>query len=88
MTKNEVTSIIKSTVPDLVKTAIDAYLADLSKLEESTWSKEEGAFATATELGITDGTSPQGFLRRQEAIAIISRFDKKAELGVIYKKEA
>lgn len=88
MTKSEVTTIIKSTVPILVKEAINAYLADLTKLEESNWSKEEGAFAAATELGITDGTKPQMYITRQEAIALISRFDKKAELGVIYKKEA
>lgn len=88
MTKADVTSIINSTVPGLVKKAIDAYIVDLSKLEESNWSKEEGAFAAATELGITDGTKPQMYITRQEAIALISRFDKKAELGVIYKKEA
>lgn len=41
--------------------------------EESEWSKKEGHWARATELEIVDGTSPRGFVSREQLIAILGR---------------
>ena len=87
MTKTEVKNLINSMVPALVKSGINSYLNDLSKQEESDWSKKEGCFTKAKEAGITDGTSPQSPITREQAVAMLSRMDKKANLGVINKKE-
>lgn len=87
MTKTEVKNLINSMVPALVKSGINSYLNDLSKQEESDWSKKEGCFANAKEAGITDGTSPRSPITREQAVAMLSRMDKKANLGVINKKE-
>lgn len=87
MNKTEVTALINSTVPSLVKSGIASYFSDLSKQAESDWSKKEGSFAKATEIGITDGTSPRSPVTREQAIAMISRYDKLGNFGVINKKE-
>lgn len=40
---------------------------------ESEWSRKEGYWARATELEIVDGTSPRGFVSREQLIAILGR---------------
>ena len=42
-------------------------------LPEPDWSKKEGFWDEATDKGIVDGTSPEGHLKRDEAIAILGR---------------
>lgn len=50
--------------------ALTEYLAGLP---ESEWSKQEGGFERAKDAGITDGTSPRGFLTREQLFAVLDR---------------
>ena len=50
--------------------ALTEYLAGLP---ESKWSKDEGSFERAKDAGITDGTSPRGFLTREQLFAVLDR---------------
>ena len=49
----------------------DAYLAQLRTKPVSTWAKDDWENAKADK--ITDGTSPQGLITRQEVVTMISR---------------
>ena len=42
-------------------------------LPEPDWSKKEGAWAAATEKGITDGTAPERAIKRDEVAAMLRR---------------
>lgn len=87
MNTNEATNLIKQMVPGLVKTALNQYFSNLSTKEESQWSKNEGSFAKATKMGITDGTSPGMYITREQGIAMMSRLDEKVGFGVLNEKE-
>lgn len=45
----------------------------LKKVAEPDWSKKEGHWARAKAAGITDGSSPERAMKRDEAIAILGR---------------
>jgi len=52
-------------------TAMDTYLAEQNKKDTSTWGKDE--LAAAKTAGITDGTSPQGLVTREQAAIMAHR---------------
>ena len=89
MTTTEATNLIRQNASKLVRSVIEEYFEDLRKMPESDWSKKEGSFEKAKTLGITDGTSPKMFITREQGIAMLTRMDAKAEMGVFNdKKEA
>lgn len=89
MTTTEATNLIRQNAGKLVRAAIEEYFESLQKQPESDWSKKEGSFEKAKTLGITDGTSPKMFITREQGIAMLTRMDAKAEMGVFNdKKEA
>ena len=55
------------------KEIYEALTEYLNSLPESEWSKEEGGFERAKDAGITDGTSPRGFLTREQLFAVLDR---------------
>lgn len=48
-------------------------LSEMRKKDEPSWAKKEGVIANAKSQGISDGTAPQGFITRVEAMAMILR---------------
>jgi hypothetical protein len=50
-------------------------ILDGTNTKPSEWA--EGEVAAATALGITDGSRPQGYLKREEAFALFVRFNAK-----------
>ena len=78
LSKAEVTSLINSLAPSLIKTEINKYFDELADIADlSNWAKEEGFMPDAIAAGITDGTSPQMFMKREEFAAIIMRYMAK-----------
>lgn len=53
---------------------MDAYLAQQRTKPVSSWAKP--VWDAAKEEGITDGTAPQAFITRQEAMTMIQRATK------------
>lgn len=44
-----------------------------SNLPEPDWSKKEGHWATAKKNGVTDGSSPERYMKRDEVMAVLGR---------------
>lgn len=49
------------------------YEEERGKAAESGWSRQEGYWKKATELGVTDGSRPRGFCAREELAAMLGR---------------
>lgn len=54
---------------NLLKKA-EVYMANLP---EPDWSKEEGHWAAAKKNGVTDGSSPERYMKRDEVMAVLGR---------------
>lgn len=46
---------------------------DRSNLPESEWSVQNGGFKKATEMGVVDGTAPQGYVTREQLCTVLNR---------------
>lgn len=55
------------------KEYMNQYIDELSKQPEPDWSKKEGYWDAATQQGIVNGQSPQGYIRRCELTAVEGR---------------
>ena len=44
-------------------------------LPESEWSRKEGHWQRAAEVGVLDGTAPERYVRRDELAAVLGRKD-------------
>lgn len=56
-------------------------ILDGNNTKPSEWAEKEVAEATA--LGITDGSRPQGYLKREEAFALFTRFSSKSVVRLV-----
>lgn len=59
-------------------------ILDGNKTEPSEWAEKEVAEAKA--LGITDGSRPQGYAKREEVFALFNRYDEKHGAGAAVKE--
>lgn len=74
LTKAETTALINELVPGIVEKTVNRTLAAVlggNGLPPSAWAIKE--LAEAVDAGITDGTRPQGYAKREEVVAMIQR---------------
>ena len=57
----------------MFKIAMDEYLKELKTQSIPNWAKEDGEYAKAVELGITDGSDPCAFIPRYQAAIMALR---------------
>lgn len=74
ITTAQFNALLNSMLPAIVKVEIDKYFAERKSAKVSDWAKKEGVIETAVKAGISDGTSPRMFMKREEFTAMIIRY--------------
>lgn len=71
--KKELESRSDNVTKEQITELIEDCIAEKKKLPEPPWAKQERVMQKAKELGISDGTAPQGLITRAECLAMIER---------------
>lgn len=58
---------------EMFKQYMSQYEREIALKSEPDWSKKEGTWTKATEKSIVDGTRPEGYVKRDEMVAILGR---------------
>lgn len=58
---------------EIFKQYMNEWIKEMYAEGEPEWSKKEGAWKKATNLGIVNGENPEGFIKRDEIIAVLDR---------------
>lgn len=61
---------------DFCRQCAEVYINEQKSKPVSDWAQQEGVVEWAKSNGISDGTAPQGFLTREQAMAMLSRLFK------------
>lgn len=69
----DINKLIKDITPEQAYQLYQKAELHLKTVAEPAWSKEEGHWERAKKAGITDGSSPERAMKRDEAIAILGR---------------
>lgn len=80
LSQSEVKALINSLAPSLIKSEINKYFDELSDIDKlSAWAEKEGFMPNAIKAGITDGSSPLMYTKREEFVSIIMRYLNKIQ---------
>lgn len=73
-------------VRKIVHEMLEGKNADGKDKEPSKWAQEDKTVEKVTALGITDGSRPQGYAKREEVFALFNRYNDKHGTGVAVKE--